>query len=470
MLLLYVDIMACHDEVTGSCHLCVVKFPNKETTKFIVDCGLFQEEKYTKYNESFPFNPDSLDFCLITHNHVDHTGRIPMLVKNGFNGKIYATKQTQAIMPIALNDSVKVLSDVYKRKHQKPLYTETDVEKTIEMIEGLEYDKKYNISENISVTFLSNGHLVGAAMILVQITYPGEEDINLLFTGDYNCKNEFVDLKPLPDYVKDLRLTVICESTYGDMSARDINYGYFQKTVMEEIQNSKTIIVPVFSLGRSQEILYKLKKMQEEGLISVDIPIYFDGKLAHAYTGMYLKCEGLIKEEMRDFLPKNLTYVDCTTRESLLNCDHCKIIVTTSGMGTYGPAQVYIPYFITESKALILFTGYTAEGSLGANIRNAEVGDFVKIGGMIKRKKCSISYCNEFSGHAKMEELLGLLHEFKNLRAVLLNHGEERSKQFFAERIYDEIEVKDVGILNREFFFRIGSFGVEKTLSTKFKF
>ena len=191
--------------------------------------------------------------------------------------------------------------------------------------------------------------------------------------------------------------------------------------------------------------------------------------MAQAYTALYLSSKCLIEEDKKDFLPKNLELVNSEIRDELLETDKCKIIVTTSGMGTYGPAQVYIPYFISKKKVLILFTGYTAKGTLGANLKNAEESESVKIGGLILKKFADVSYCNEFSAHAKSEELIELLKKFNNLRGVLINHGQTETKDAFAEKILKEIDISEVGILNREYFFRIGSYGIIKTLSTKFK-
>lgn len=465
---MYVDIMALHQEVTGSCFLCIVKLPDKTTTRFIVDCGIFQEEEHSKYNYEFPFDAEKISFVLATHNHVDHIGRLPMLYKNGFQGKVYCSQQTKIFLPLSLTDSQKVLSDVCKRQHKKQLYGNTDVEITLKNTIGLEYSKKIEITPNISVTLIENGHLIGAAMILVQVNYPGESSINLLFTGDYNSKNDFLFLEDIPEDLKDLQLSVIIESTYGLTSSDQIKYEFNEK-IDEAIKDKKTIILPVFSLGRAQEILLKLKKMQNTQKLDKNIPIYFDGKLAHNYTRLYLENEMIISEDKRDFLPENIKYVDCDLRENLLNYDECKIIVTTSGMGTYGPAQVYIPYFISKQKALILFTGYTAEGTFGARLKAAETGEIVNLGGLIAKKFADVSYCTEFSAHAKSDELINLLKKFNNLKAVLINHGSKEAKEKFASSVIEEVDTKSVGILDRNYFFRIDSWGVNKTLSSKFK-
>ena len=184
---------------------------------------------------------------------------------------------------------------------------------------------------------------------------------------------------------------------------------------------------------------------------------------------MYIE-DGLdIKPEMRDFLPQNLTFVDKTIRNELLEDYNKKIIVTTSGMGSYGPAQTYIPRYITRDNALIHFTGYTAEGTLGNRLKETVVGESVEIGGLVARKRAKVEYTTEYSAHAKADEMIEFLQQFKNLKLVLVNHGEPNTKKVFAERISDEVKTKQVGILGRNYFFRVDTYGLVKTLSTKFK-
>ena len=172
---------------------------------------------------------------------------------------------------------------------------------------------------------------------------------------------------------------------------------------------------------------------------------------------------------MRDFLPENLTFVDKGIRGELLEDTHKKIIVTTSGMGSYGPAQTYLPEYIARKNALIQFSGYTAEGTLGSRLKNTETGDMVEVGGLMTRKRADVEYTTEYSAHAKADEMIEFLKQFKNLKLVLVNHGETNVKNIFAERIIDEVEPKRVGLLGREYFFRVNHRGLVKTLSTKFK-
>lgn len=173
---------------------------------------------------------------------------------------------------------------------------------------------------------------------------------------------------------------------------------------------------------------------------------------------------------MRDFLPKNLTYVDKTNRSQILNDTNVKIILSTSGMGSYGPAQVYIPEYITRKNALIHFTGYCAEGTLGYKLKNANLGEMVEMSGMVLKKRAQVEFTTEYSAHAKADEMIAFLKQFNQPKLILINHGEEDVKRIFAERVAEEVELaKRVGILSRDYFFRVNQYGLEKTLSTKFE-
>lgn len=466
----YADIMAMNHGVTGSCNLVIVRLPVNYMPKirFIVDCGLFQEKTDKNLNDTLPFNPERLDFCLVTHNHVDHIGRLPLIVKKGYRGRIYTTEPTTKLIHPALWDCHKVLKSVAKRKHCKPLYRSEDVTQTLSQIKGCTYNEEIKIHENVYVTFFKNGHLVGASLIFVRITYPGYEDINLLFTGDYKGNNAFFDVDPIPQRIHNLPMTIIQESTYGDMEATEIQ-PCFKENLLKCIRNGGTVLAPVFSLGRSQEILYELKLLQENGSLDTSIPIFFDGKLAFQYTNMYVRGDIGINPEMKDFFPENLTFVDASSRSQVLESNESKIILTTSGMGSYGPAQLYISHYIREKNALIHFTGYTAEGTLGARLKSTPYGETVELGGIVTKKYAQVEYTSEYSAHAKADEMIAFLKQFKSVKLVLVNHGEEEVKEIFAERIVNELSLKDVGILGRDYFFRINPYGLIKTMSTKFQ-
>lgn len=458
-----VDIFGLHPEVTGSCIHVRVRLPSDETICFLCDCGLFQEKEYESLNRTFSFNPKKVDFCLVTHNHVDHTGRLPFLTKEGFYGKIYTTKTNCKLLPLALMDSLRVLRDSAKRKNEKMLYSEEDVKKVLHLLKPCEFENTICIGNYIKVTFFKNGHLIGASLILVQICYPGCQDINLLFTGDYNNKNMFFKVPPLPEWVLELPITIIQESTYGNMNTTEIMKGFFEKNIIKCIENEGSVVALVFSLGRAQEILYLTKLFQKKGELK-GIPIYFDGNLAIRYTKMFDDLG--IEEEMKgNFLPDNLIYVDKLNRKLVLNDKSKKIIITTSGMGSYGPAQIYIPEYLNRDNALIHFTGYTADGTLGSRLKNTEPGEMVQVGGLLVKKVAKVEYTTEFSAHAKADEMINFLKKFKKLKLVLVNHGRKESRKIFAERIAREVKPKNVGILEEDYIFRVNTFGLVKTIN-----
>lgn len=463
----YADIMACHPGVTGSNILIVAKYDDDTTIKGCVDMGLFQEREFSDLNNKLLCQPDNLDFVLITHNHIDHTGRLPLLIQKGYSGNIYTSYITKQLIPLALSDSFRVLNKVAKRNNEKPLFAENDINLTLNRVVGCQYNQEIQLTPNVKATFLSNGHLLGAAMILVQITKQGYEDINILFTGDYNNKNMFFDVAPVPDKIKKLPLTIVQESTYGDMYSSDMTK-CFEENIVSAIKKQKIVLVPVFSLGRAQEILYIIKMLQKSGKLPISIPIYFDGKLAFKYTNIYLKGDVNIKEEMRDFLPENLVYVNKNIRYDILGDNLPKIILTTSGMGSYGPATTYIPRLLCKKDVLIHFTGYTSEGTLGNRLRTTPIGEQIEVAGLRVIKRADVEYTTEFSAHAKADEMIEFLQQFENLKLVLLNHGEQEVKEKFSQSILREVDTDYVGILGNEYLFRIGANGLIKTMGTKF--
>ena len=463
----HVDIMDLHNSVTGSCHLCVVTFPDDERLRFVVDCGLFQQDGEHEKNPFLPFNAANISFALVTHNHVDHIGRLPLLTKKGFSGKIYATETTCLLMPYALKDCCSILKNRSKTTGTPEIYDEVEVQKVLNLCEPCKYKEPIQVHPRIEISFFRNCHLPGAALILVKIRYPKEQDINLLFTGDYNNKNTFQNDVNLPKWVLDLPINIIQESTYGTTNSYEC-VPCFERNFLKAIEEKKTVLCLVFSLGRTQEILYRIRAMQDDGRLNPNIPIYLDGKLAIKYTNLYAKGVLDIKPEMTQYLPENLTFVDKVVRSTLLGDNSCKVILTSSGMGSYGPARTYIPAFLERKNVLMHFTGYTAVGTLGRKLKDTPKGEMVEVAGMVLKKRADVEYTSEFSAHAQADTMIEFLKQFTNLELVLVNHGDPEVKEVFAKRILQEVEVKNVGILNRDTLFRINTWGIVKTIPTKF--
>lgn len=466
----YIEVSALGKEVTGSCILNTIHFPDGSIRRVLVDCGLFQESDYLSQNKSFPFDPSAIQHVIVTHNHVDHTGRLPLLVKEYFSGKIHTSIDTSRLLPYALMDSYKVLKKKSELTNEKLLYTENDVHKTISLVEAHPFEESIWIDPNIKLTFFMNGHLPGAAIVLMQVRYHDHQtpykEINMLYTGDFNNKNMFFDVTPIPKWVHQLPINIIQEATYGSSNSFEVEK-VFEKNIFDALANQSEIVIPVFSLGRAQEILLILKQWQDEGKLDVNIPIYFDGKLAMKYTNLYTSNSLYLDDKHKNFLPRNLNYVtENLARESLIASNGCKIIITTSGMGSYGPAQVYLPAFLKKPNALIHFTGYLAENTLGRKLYESEKDSIVEVAGLQVKKMADLKFTSEFSAHAKADELIDFLRPFENIRLLLINHGEVEKKSAYAHRVLRELSPSNVGILDDTYTFRVNRYGFVKSFTT----
>ncbi len=468
----YAYIEAMHEEVTGSCFSVTVVFPNGNKLRFIVDCGLYQERDYDELNQKLNINLENISFVLVTHNHVDHTGRLPLLTKKGYTGPFYMSDVTAKIISPALNDSYKVLKERCEFENKPLIYTSANVYDVINQRKPIAFYEKTKINDNVSVTFLKNGHLVGASLILVQISYHDSsksiryDDINLLFTGDYKPENVFFSVKKIPKWIRKLPLTIIQEATYGNIDTKDIEYK-FEENIISAAKKQKEIFIPAFSQGRFQEMMLYLKKLQDEQLLSKKIPIFLDGNLAAQYTNLFLRKELELRPDVRDFVPENSGFVSDLQRKHILRNSESKIIISTSGMASYGPARTYLPAFITKKNALIHFTGYNAEGTMGRRVLDCKDGEEVMIGGNELTKRADVQNTLEFSGHAKADEMISFLKQFENLKFVLINHGTVEAKKEFSKRVKKEVEPKNVEIINRDYCFCVNAYGFLKKISSK---
>ena len=464
----YCHMTSLNPEVTGSLHPVTVNYPDGRKTNFIVDCGLYQEKAYNELNrKKFPFNADNIDFVLITHNHADHMGRLPYLVNGGFRGNIYATKETVPLMKLALADSFKIEMEDARKQRRQPMYDENDFANTIFQIVPCKFEEVVYVDRNIKVTFFMNGHLLGSAIILVQISYPGEKDINLLFTGDYKPKNIFFDVNELPEWVCELPLTIVTESTYGYMDTTEVSY-HMESDLEKAIQEGKTVLITVFAQGRAQEILYMLKNMQEQGKIDAEIPIRLDGNLAQQYTAVYKNCDLLTKSGKDDFFPEKFSFISKEMRTVVMQDRKQQIVLTTSGMADHGPAQMYLESWVERRDVLIYIPGYTSPDTLGYKLQHPVYGKVI-IMGAEHNMNAQVITTSEWSSHAKADEIIEFLKQFKHLNLLLINHGQTEVKQKFAERAGIEVNAKQVGILG-EYTFKISCYGYVKHMGAKLVF
>ena len=455
----YYTITALHPEVTGSCLFVKVHYPDGKVTHFIVDCGMFQEADYIQLNnQQLPFCSSKISFALITHNHADHNGRLPVLAKEGFKGKVYCTDFTKKVMYHSLMDDYKIMMSNAKNKKQKVMYNESDIDEVMARTEGCEYEETVYLDERIKATFLDNGHLPGAAMILVQISYYGEKSFNILFTGDYKAKSMWREIAEIPEWVKELPKDIVMESTYGYMNTSEVEYHY-EEDIPQIIARGKSIVQFTYAQERAQTFLYKIKKMQDYGLIPTYLPIYIDGSLAQFFTKVMQNYTDI------DFLPKNVTLVDKYNRPEVAMGNEQKIIITTSGMADHGPAQTYVPKLISRPDFVFYFPGYVSPSSLGYRIMHSDDG-IIKIGKDTYEIWVEIYSTGEFSSHAKCDELIDLLRKLGNIKTIMINHGQIESQYMLKDKIITEKIGKRVEVLSGHTI-TIGQWGLLKLMGAK---
>ena len=465
---IYVDLSDEKSGVTGTCQLLDMYFPEKtcgadgytSNIAGIVDCGSFQgEDDDELLNSSFNFDVTKPEFGILTHGHLDHYGRYPFAIKNGFQAPIFTTYVTKTFLrEVFLADCLKIEKRHAKKKGIEPAYTELETQKMCDYMVGCAYHKKVKYNDNISIYFFDNGHVPGAVVTLIQLTYPGYEDVNLVISGDYNDHNTFFKVNPLPQWVYNLpNLTIIIESTYGNTKISDLSPTCFIKNVVKALKDNKTVIVPAFSFVRTQEVDYALKEAQDVGILDTKYPIYNDGKTSIGCTKLFL--EGVFKmyPHTKDFLPQNLTFVEDKELRKFLKHDNTpKIIVASSGMGSYGPSQNYIDRFSVNPNALIHATGHLSPNS--------------KLGMLRESNDIEATFCDtdEFSAHAKLEALKGFIKPFnhENLKSIDVTHGEPNVKDDFSKDLEETFSIK-THVLSANVTFRITSDGIVQTFERR---
>lgn len=421
----YVDFSTMSDDVTGSCTLLSLYLPDGNVQRIIIDCGLFLERETKWKNTKFHFDPKEIDACVITHAHIDHIGRLPLLMKEGYRGKIHCTKESEVIIPIALDDNFKIMCRDAKNGNGNGnrLYEEIHVERVKRKLQSYGYEKKVKLTPNIDLFFIRNGHLFGAAVVYLKCSYYGYDDINIVFSGDYKKNNSFFKTaKRLPFGLSKRRVNLVTETTYGASFSDEIEYNFFDE-VSKAVEKRKRILIPAFSLGRTQEVLLFLKHMQDLDYIPDDYPIYYDGKLGRKYLELAKKkLLGITKN--KDFIPKNFTIIGDDKnmklkdeRQNLMTSNGPAIIVASAGNGSYGPSNAYLRAMI-EANVTIIFTGYCTEGTVGRILIEAVEGEKIDVFGETFIKRANIIFTRQFSAHAYADELLEFIAQFGNLVSV----------------------------------------------------
>ncbi len=431
--------------VTGSCIYIQVHDKN-----ILIDCGMFQGTQEEENRKPFPFDPKNIDYLILTHAHIDHCGRILLLVRQGFKGKIVCTDPTAKIANIMLLDAAKVMYENYKTMLRKlertgkvppePLYDEYDVLESLPLFSlRLPYYKEYRISNNISVTLKNSGHILGSAFVELKV-YEDKKEKKIIFSGDLGNKN-----KPIvddPDHPSKADYVFI-EGTYGDRNHRDFRAS--KEELLDAIKyafsRNGNVLIPSYALERAQEVLFVLREFYDEGKLP-KCKIFLDSPLAISITKIFLSNPDFYdRETYKIFLEKNpfdlpnlyLTK-DVEESKSINTVTSGAIIIAGSGMLTGGRILHHLKYNLWREECALVFIGYQPEGTLGRKIIDG--ADVVKIFGEDISVKAKIYTINGFSSHADQAGLLEWLSYTQNPKKVFLVHGEEQKLGIFKDAIH----------------------------------
>jgi metallo-beta-lactamase family protein len=441
---------SCHGaarEVTGSCHR--IQFGGHQ---ILVDCGLFQgrRDEEEANAEAFGFDPCRIDALLLTHAHLDHCGRIPRLVKQGFKGPIYATAATRELVRVVLMDAARLQEEDAARasrlRHRrgeaesKPLFTLEDVVRTLDQFaEAVPYNQPIQIVAGIHAEFIDAGHILGSACILL-VLEDGDMTRRIVFSGDIGYSGRAILRDPTPAPAADY---VVMETTYGDRNHRSLEKSVdeFYAAVSQTLARGGNVVIPTFALERAQEILYYLHRGTQDSRLPKDTSIFLDSPMAISATEIFRRHpEGLretfAKELDHDdlFATPNLHFSRDTSESMAINrIEGGAIIIAGSGMCTGGRVRHHLKHNLWREKSSVIFVGYAAQGTLGRRI--VDGAKRVRIFNEIIQVNADIHTINGFSAHADQDGLLNWLGELPR-RSVFLVHGEQnRGMQAMAERL-----------------------------------
>ena len=439
-------------EVTGSCTL--LEACGK---RILIDCGLEQGAD-TYENCEIPVLPGELDAVCLTHAHMDHSGKVPALVAKGYKGPIYATEATYKLCTIMLRDSAHIQefeAEWRNRKAQRaggapyvPLYTMADAERTLQQFRPHAYDKTVELFEGITLTFRDAGHLLGSSSIYMTLR-EGDEERTLLFSGDLgNCSRPLIR-DPQPAQYADY---VLIESTYGDRlhGARPDYLGQLTSILQDTFDRGGNVVIPSFAIGRTQELLYLLRTIKEQGLVKGHdgFPVYVDSPLAVEATRIYAcGMTDYYDQETLDLLAQGIDPIlfpdlrlSVTSDESkLINADKApKVILSASGMCEAGRIRHHLKHNLWRRDSTILFVGYQAAGTVGRKL--VDGADSVRLFGENIAVHAAIVEMDGISGHADRDMLLDWLHHMgKAPRQVFVNHGEDVVCDSFVQIVQERL-------------------------------
>lgn len=437
--------------------------------KFLVDCGLYQggAKDEIKNEEPFPYNINEIDFMLLTHAHIDHSGRIPKLYKEGYRNPIYATNATCDLCAIMLPDSGHIQETETEWKNRKrirrgeeelvPIYDAETAAKSLKLFKGEPYNQIIELDDDIHVRFNDAGHMLGSSTIEIWIRENGENK-KIVFSGDLG--NNDIPLLAEPTMIQDADFLVM-ESTYGNrLHIKNENKAKtFINIVTDTIKNGGTVVIPSFAVGRTQEILYELNKIKDSEddspeferkyRLLMNTPVYVDSPLAISATEVFKENMDLFDEETQELIKRGdnplefpgLKFTQTVEESKALNeSDESAIIISASGMCEVGRIKHHLKHNIWNPKNTILFVGYQAPGTLGRKI--VDGAKTVKIFGEEVAVNARVEYIEGYSGHADQAGLLHFVDSFvKKPNHIFLVHGEEESQKVLRDKINENFDL-----------------------------
>lgn len=434
--------------------------------KFLVDCGMYQggDRDEMQNHEPFAYDVNEIDFMLLTHAHIDHSGRIPKLYKEGYRNPVITTKATRDLCSIMLPDSGHIQEQEIEWRNRKrkreskeplpPLYTAQDGIDTMEIFKPVNYDEIIEIDPNIYVRFNDAGHMLGSAIIEIWVKEDGKET-KAVFTGDLG--NNDIPLLSSPTMIETADYLVM-ESTYGGRlhMRNDDKANLFLNIVSETLDKGGTVVIPSFAVGRTQEILYELNNLKDtqEGedfkkkyATLMKAPVYVDSPLAISATEIFKENANLFDEETQAVIESGdnplefpgLQFTRTADESKALNeKNESSIIISASGMCEVGRIKHHLKHHLWDPNSTILFVGYQAPGTLGRRIVDGEKR--VKIFGEEIAVNARIEYIEGYSGHADQEWLMNFVYSFiTKPKHIFLVHGEPTGQEILKSKIVDEI-------------------------------
>jgi metallo-beta-lactamase family protein len=411
--------------------------------RILVDCGLTQGEKLADdINwDPFTYDPKTIDILFITHGHVDHLGRVPKLISEGFRGKIYSTEPTKGLAGPMLEDTAGILKN-NKELNLDKIYTEENIQLALSLWTGFKYHENIKITENVNVVLLNAGHILGSAM--VEFLYNGKK---ILFTGDLG--NSPSPILPDTEKVTDVDYLVM-ESVYGDRNheSRNDRRKYLEETIEDNYKRKGTLIIPTFSLERSQELLFELNDLVTNNRIPI-MPIFFDSPLAIRLTEVFKQYRNYLNEAAQKAMVHDKHIFDFPGLHSTLKSEESqminsapnpKIVIAGSGMSTGGRIVHHERHYLPDPNNTLLLTGYQSVGTPGRLIQ--EGVKTVRITGEDVIVRAHIVTISGYSGHKDSDGLLGFVEDMQDkVKKVFVVMGEPKSEMFLAQKLRDSLGI-----------------------------